>query len=112
MWFLRRMLRIPWTDHITNEEVLRKAGCQRKLMFNIRKRQLLFLGHVIRKEGLEELVLSGKVDGKKGRGRPRTTFMSSITSWTRKSGVEMLRKAKDRDLWRDMVADVLRGHGT
>ena len=25
MWFIRRMLRIPWTDKVTNEEVLRRA---------------------------------------------------------------------------------------
>ena len=112
MWFLRRMLRIPWTDHITNEEVLRRAKCQRKLILNIRRRQLLFLGHVIRKEELEELVLSGKIVGKRGKGRPRITYMSSIASGTRQSEVEILRIARDRDLWRNMIANVLREHGT
>ena len=39
MWFYRRRLRIPWTDHRTNEEVLRTAGVQKKLLKTIRKRQ-------------------------------------------------------------------------
>ena len=36
----------------------------------IRKKQLEFLGHVVRKEGLEEnLTLTGKIEGKRSRGR-------------------------------------------
>ena len=32
MCFIRRILRIPWTDKVTNEEVLRRAGLKRELM--------------------------------------------------------------------------------
>ena len=49
----------------------------------IRKRQLKFLGHVMRKEGLENLVLTGKIEGSRGRGRPRETYMSSLCKWMR-----------------------------
>ena len=48
MWLWRRMLRIPWTDLKTNEEVLTLAGETRNLMNIIRKRQLRFFGHVMR----------------------------------------------------------------
>ena len=50
MWFYRRMMKISWVDHVTNEEVSRSAGTERKIMKTIRKRQMEFLGHVIRKE--------------------------------------------------------------
>ena len=30
MWFIRRMLRIPWTAKITNEECMRRAGRTKK----------------------------------------------------------------------------------
>ena len=63
MWFLRRMIRIPWTDKSTNEEVLQRAGVERKLIGEIRTRQMRFLGHVIRKDGLESLALTGKIEG-------------------------------------------------
>ena len=59
IWFLRRIFRISWTDHVINEEVLRKAGKERSLMKFIRKRQLQFLGHIMRKEGLENLITTG-----------------------------------------------------
>ena len=47
MWFLRRMMRIPWTAKKTNEEVLTEAQTTRQLMTKIRKRQAKFVGHVI-----------------------------------------------------------------
>ena len=62
MWFLRRMMRISWTDKLTNEEVLQRAGVERKLIGEI-TRQMRFLGHVIRKDGLENLALTGKIEG-------------------------------------------------
>ena len=106
------MLRNPWTDLVTNNDVLRRAGYQRNLIPTIRKRQLLFLGHIIRKEGLEELALTGKIDGRKGKGRPRNMYLTSIAAWTRKKEPQLIRCARDRNLWRGMIANVLRDHGT
>ena len=40
MWFVRRILRIQWTDKVTNEEALRRARMGRGLMRSIEKRQL------------------------------------------------------------------------
>src|SRR3984893_3390396 len=63
MWFLRRMLRISYIDHVTNETVMIRANTTRKLMKIIRRRQLEFLGHVMRKERMEDLILNGKIQG-------------------------------------------------
>jgi len=38
MWFLRRVLQIPWTEKKSNLEVLRVAGVQRMLLNTIRQR--------------------------------------------------------------------------
>ena len=35
MLFFRRMLKIPWTDNVTNEEVLKKIGTERKLLTTV-----------------------------------------------------------------------------
>ena len=67
----RRMMRISWTEHATNEEVLTRAQTERRLLKTIRKTQLEFLGHVMRKEGLENLTMTGKIEGKRSRGRQR-----------------------------------------
>ena len=81
MWFLRRMMRIPWTAKKTNEEVLTEAQTTRQLMTKIRKRQAKFVGHVIRRNQLEHLVTTGKFDGKRVRGRPREKMLDSLADW-------------------------------
>ena len=47
------MMKISWVGHVTNGEVSLRAGTEQKIMKAIRKRQIEFLGHVMRKEGLE-----------------------------------------------------------
>ena len=68
MWCYRRMLRLSWTKKVTNEEVLKRIREGRTLMKRIRKRQLEFLGHVMRKEKLENLTVTGKIEGTRSRG--------------------------------------------
>ena len=62
------MLRISYKDKVTNEEGLRRAKVDRTLMKDIVKRQMEFFGHVIRKEELENLVVTGFIEGKRARG--------------------------------------------
>ena len=69
--FLRRMLRISYKDRLTNEEMLRRANVDRTLMKDIVKRQMEFFGHVIRKEELENIVVTGFIKGERARGRQR-----------------------------------------
>ena len=76
---MRRMMRVPWTDKVSNEEVLRKAGVSRKLLKYIWMRQLSFMGHVIRKRGLENLVLTSKIDGKRSRAETTTAAESQFS---------------------------------
>ena len=55
-----------------------------------------FLGHVLRKEEMEHLVVTGFVDGKRARGRQRETFLAYLGKFTNKPPMELLRLAKDR----------------
>ena len=71
MWFLRRMYKISWTERKTNE-VMEMAGYKRSLLKIIQERQLKFFGHIMRKDKVEKCLLSGKISGKKDRGRQRT----------------------------------------
>ena len=54
MWFLRQVMRIPWTDKVRNEEALKRAETGRKLILEIRTKQMRFLGHLMRKDGFGE----------------------------------------------------------
>ena len=42
IWFIRRMMRISWTEQKSNEAILKDADLERSLMKAIRKRQLTF----------------------------------------------------------------------
>ncbi|GFN78083.1 LINE-1 retrotransposable element orf2 protein [Plakobranchus ocellatus] len=106
MWFLRRMLRIPWTAKKTNERVLNEANKRRSLVRTIRKRQATFLGHVIRRGKLEHLVTTGKFEEKRSRGRQREKIMDGLATWLGSGKVsDILAAVKDMDLWRNMIAN-------
>ena len=108
MWFLRRMLRIPWTARMTKEMVIELAGVGRDLMAEVRKRQLKVFGHKLRHDGLEKDVFLGKIEGRRARGRQRITFGSSLIQDIpgEMTAAELVRLAQDRGRWRSMVAHV------
>ncbi len=122
MWFYRRMLKISWTEYKSNEEIMRMADAERNIMKTIGRRQLKFLGHVLRKEGLENLCLTGKIEGQRARGKQRTKYLDCLVNWMKEqvsvrergkiSNIELLKTSQDRKLWKAMIAKVLRGHGT
>lgn len=77
---------------------------------SIRRRQLKFLGHVLRRRGLESDCLLGRVEGRRARGRQRIEFMDSLLQDMDgiHSVAEVVRMANDRERWRSMIADVTR----
>ena len=106
MWLLRRMLRIPWTARMTNEEVRERAGVKREVIATIRARQLNFLGHILRENKLEKLTLQGKIEGRRARGRQRMKYMDSLLKDNNRiNGMrELMRLVEDRKGWRSMIA--------
>ncbi|GFN76223.1 endonuclease-reverse transcriptase [Plakobranchus ocellatus] len=98
MWFFRRMLRVPWTARKTNEEVLKETESTRSLMNRIRRRQAKFVGHIMRREGLENFVTTGRMEGKKSRGRQREKMLDGMTSWMgTKRVTDALSESWDRE---------------
>jgi len=75
MWFLHRMMKISWLDKISSDEVPLRANTTRQLMQTIISRQIRFVGDVMRKAKLEYLMLTGKIEGRRARGRQRLTFL-------------------------------------
>ena len=112
MWFHRRMLHISWKDHVTNDEVLRRGRTERKLMNRIRAGQMSFLVHIMRKHGLENIVVTGKIEGERSRGRPRLNFMKSLSQLLKISEVEIIERTRNREEWKTMTANVRIGYGT
>ena len=93
------MLRIPWTDKVSTCEVFRRAGVRRGLMQDMIRRQITFIGHVICKDELEKLVLTGYVEGTRDRGKQREPFLTYLSKHKGIQPSEMIRHAIDRDMW-------------
>ena len=72
MCFFRRLSNISWEDKRTNDSVLEELGLQRSFLNEIKRRRLKYVGHAVRnpRTDLMSTVLQGKVEGKRGRGRP------------------------------------------
>ena len=112
MWFSRKMLKISWTEKISNERELTITNVKQKLLQTIKKRKMILLGHVMRRKGIENLSLTGKVEGKKARGRQRMSYLSNNKDWTnRTNGNELIQTCQDREVWRSMIVNAL-AHGT
>ena len=63
------------------------------------KRQLSFLGHYVRKDCVENLVVTGFIDGKHARGRQRETFLTYLSKRMNIPPIELLRLARKKDVW-------------
>ena len=73
MWVYRRVLQMPWTEKITNEEVLRRVGTDREIVRQFKTRKLPYLGHLIRHNSSQLQLIEGKIEGRRSCGRPRNT---------------------------------------
>ena len=112
MWLYRRMLRVSYKDHITNEEILRRVGEKRGLLNMVKKRKMEYFGHLVRSEGFQRLLLDGKIEGTRRRGAQRRTWVRDIVDWADMNYCECVRLAYDRKKWRLLVADLFSGDGT
>ena len=100
----RKMLRISYKDHVTNEEVRAKIqqeiGPHKDLLTIVKRRKLQWYGHVSRSSGLAKTILQGTVKGGRRRGRQKKRWEDSIREWTgleytkSKRGVEKRKRGE------------------
>ena len=71
----RKILRISYKDHVTNEEVRAKIqqaiGPHEDLLTIVKRRKLQWYGHVSRSSGLTKPILQGTVEGGRRQGRQK-----------------------------------------
>ena len=84
---------------VTNDDVYRRMGTGKALLEDIVRRQLSFIGNVLRKHKREKLVVTGFVNGKRARGRHRETFLTYLGKMKQKLLMELLQMANNRTVW-------------
>jgi hypothetical protein len=107
MWLLRKMMKISYTTHTSNQEVLRMTNSKRTLKAAIINRKIQYFGHIIRRGKFQRLLLEGKMEGKRGRGRPRRAWFHDISDSTGFNYVTCVRRAQRREQLQIMMADEL-----
>ena len=110
-WCWRKMLRISWKEHKTNEFVRSQIGDHTSLCQKIDRNKLQYFGHVSRRNGdcLEKIIVQGHVDGQRRRGRQKTRWTDGIKECTGLSLTAAYRLAQDRNSWNDIIKRVTTG---
>ena len=103
----RKILRISYKDHVTNEEVCAKIqqviGPHEYLLATVKRRKLQWYGHVFRSSGLAKTILQGKVKGGRRQGRQRERWEDNIRDWTVLEFRRSQRAMENREKWRKVV---------
>src|SRR5574341_838573 len=79
-WCWRRLLRVPWTARRSNQSILKEINPEYSLEGLILKLTFQYFGHLMRRaNSLEKTLLLGKIEGRRRRGRQRTSWLDDIT---------------------------------
>ena len=99
LWYWRRLLRVPWAARRSNQSILKAISPECSLEGLMLKLKLQYLGHLMwRTDSFEKILMLGKIEGRRRRGRQRMRWLDGITDsmdtslssrnwwWTGKTG--------------------------
>ena len=74
-------MRVPWTARRSNLSLLKEISPEYSLEVLMLKLKLQYFGHLMRRiDSLEKILMLGKVEGGRRRGRQRMRELDGITS--------------------------------
>jgi len=108
MYIYRRMLRVSWIQRVTNNEILQRMGKQKELLNTIKERKMQYLGHVLRGERykLLQIIIEGKVEGRRSVGRRQNSWLRDLRRWFDRSSTEIFRAAASKVIIAIWIADL------
>ena len=81
LWYWRRLLRVPWTARKSNQSILKEINPEYSLEGLMLKLKLQSSGHMMqRADSLENILMLGKIEGRRRRGRERMRWLDGITN--------------------------------
>ena len=102
MRMVRWMCGVSLRERKTNEELRQRMGIE-AVGVVMKRNRLRWLGHVLRKDDDDwvKRSMSLEVDGKRGRGRPRLTWIKMVERDMRERGL-VKEDVLDRERWKKM----------
>ena len=80
LWCWRRLLRVPWTKRRSNQPILNEISPECSLERLMLKLKLQYFGHLMcRADSLGNILMLGKIEGRRRRGRQRMRWLDGIT---------------------------------